>query len=285
MLEKGRAVEGLPVQAAGQTGVSSGRYVERVEEEVSIGSPVEAVSYLQEKIFCPIADCDQEELWVLLMSTKNRVTHQVLVYRGVVNGAQVRVAEVFKHAVGVNAPAIIVAHCHPSGDPEPSAEDIRVTRQLVEAGQLLDIEVLDHVIIGGEGYASLRERGLGFSGVGPARSPPERISEGESEERTELEAWPISSDTTPLFSLGQIVATPGALALCAEAGVRPTQYLSRHVSGDWGLVDPEDGEANEAALVRGGRVLSAYVVPGGQRIWIITEADRSATTLLLPSES
>lgn len=69
--------------------------------------------------------------------------------------------------------------------------------------------------------------------------------------------WPHSCDSTPLFSLGQIVATPGALALCEQAGVRPGEYLGRHVVGDWGLVDPEDGEANEEAVVTGARVFSA----------------------------
>jgi DNA repair protein RadC len=74
----------------------------------------------------------------------------------------VRIGELFRSALKENAAAMIVAHNHPSGDPSPSPEDVSVTRQLVQAGQLLDIDVLDHVIIGRQRYVSLKERGLGF---------------------------------------------------------------------------------------------------------------------------
>ncbi|MBI4282662.1 MAG: DNA repair protein RadC [Chloroflexi bacterium] len=105
---------------------------------------------------------DQEELRVLLLNTKNQVlaTHQV--YRGNVNTSLIRVSELFRMAVRENCPAIIVAHNHPSGDPAPSPEDVEVTRDIVKGGQLLNIEVLDHIIIGRQGYVSLKERGLGF---------------------------------------------------------------------------------------------------------------------------
>jgi len=82
------------------------------------------------------------------------------------------------------------------------------------------------------------------------------------------------------FSVGRVLATPGALGL----GVRLDAYLRRHVAGDWGELDAEDLAANEQALKAGSRLLSAYVVPGGAKLWIITEADRSATTFLLPEE-
>jgi len=86
-----------------------------------------------------------------------------------------------------------------------------------------------------------------------------------------------------LFSLGRLVATPGALTALAAAGENPVDLLARHQSGDWGDVGPEDRRANERDLHEGGRLLSAYHV-GGSRLWIITEADRSATTILLPAE-
>jgi DNA repair protein RadC len=76
----------------------------------------------------------------------------------------IRIAEVFREAVKLNTASILVAHNHPSGDPTPSPEDVAVTRALVEAGKLLDIEVLDHVIIGRSGYSSLKARGFGFPG-------------------------------------------------------------------------------------------------------------------------
>lgn len=88
----------------------------------------------------------------------------------------------------------------------------------------------------------------------------------------------------PLFRLGQVVATPGALANLEEAGQSPAELLNRHVRGDWGELDDEDKAANEAALTKGSRILSAYVLSSGVRLWIITEADRSSTCLLRPDE-
>lgn len=88
----------------------------------------------------------------------------------------------------------------------------------------------------------------------------------------------------PKFSLGQIVATPGAFAALETAGHRPLEFLKRHVQGDWGELDPEDVEENELSLINGLRLLSAYTLKDGTRIWIITEADRSVTTILLPEE-
>ncbi len=106
----------------------------------------------------------------------------------------------------------------------------------------------------------------------------------------------------PLFELGQMVATPGALELLTRHGVEPAALLSRHVTGDWGQLCRDDACANDLAVQHGDRVLSAYVLPmlpagesgesgggadsgeGAARVWIITEADRSSTCLLLPQE-
>ena len=87
-----------------------------------------------------------------------------------------------------------------------------------------------------------------------------------------------------LFPLGQIVATPGALEVLAEAGKEPAELLDRHAAGFWGDVCEEDWRANEEALRRGWRLLSSYKLAGGETIWLITEADRSATTILRPEE-
>ena len=92
------------------------------------------------------------------------------------------------------------------------------------------------------------------------------------------------AQSKPRFHLGQTVATPGALEALCQAGQSPTEFLSRHVVGDWGDVGEEDKQANEIALLDGSRLLSAYRTVLGERIWIITEADRSATTILLPEE-
>lgn len=89
---------------------------------------------------------------------------------------------------------------------------------------------------------------------------------------------------TPLFPLGQVVATPGALEALEQAGQLPHEFLLRHVSGDWGRLDEHDWQENERALVQGIRLFSGYETTLGTRIWVITEWDRSATTILLPSE-
>jgi hypothetical protein len=86
------------------------------------------------------------------------------------------------------------------------------------------------------------------------------------------------------FTLGKVVATPGALEALRESGEDAASYLSRHGSGDWGVVDAADARLNDDALADSSRVLSVYILQSGVRIWIITEADRSATTLLLPDE-
>lgn len=105
---------------------------------------------------------DQEELKVLLLNTKKQVLGIQTVYRGSVSNAVIRAAEVFRPAVRENCPCLIVVHNHPSGDPTPSAEDIQVTRHLAVAGRLLDIELLDHVILGQGRFVSLKEQQLGF---------------------------------------------------------------------------------------------------------------------------
>lgn len=106
---------------------------------------------------------DHEQLRVVVLNTKNRVLLIETLYQGTLTTAEVRVAEVFKTAIRMNGSAILICHNHPSGDPSPSPEDVTLTTQLVQAGRLLDITVLDHLIIGGGQWVSLRERNLGFS--------------------------------------------------------------------------------------------------------------------------
>ena len=109
---------------------------------------------------------DQEHFRVLLLNTKNQVLGITEVYKGNVNSAVIRASEVFQEAVRSNCPAIILVHNHPSGDPTPRPEDVQVTRQLIEAGKLMVIKVLDHVVIGqaaSGGFVSIKEHGLGFS--------------------------------------------------------------------------------------------------------------------------
>jgi DNA repair protein RadC len=101
---------------------------------------------------------DTEQMRVLVLGTKNQVLANLCLYQGTINSAVLRTAEIFRPAIARKAANIVVCHNHPSGDPTPSPEDQDVTKQLVAAGQVLDIEVLDHIIIGNPGYVSLRER-------------------------------------------------------------------------------------------------------------------------------
>jgi len=87
-----------------------------------------------------------------------------------------------------------------------------------------------------------------------------------------------------LFELGQVVGTPGALQALTEAGQLPAELLTRHVTGDWGDLCDEDKEENELSVEQGFRILSAYKLQTGAKVWVITEADRSATTILLPDK-
>jgi DNA repair protein RadC len=132
--------------------------IESPEARPTINSPADAAALVQYEM----SALEQEHLRVILLDTRNHVLDIVEVYRGSVNSSQVRVGEVFKAAIRRGAPAVIVAHNHPSGDPTPSPDDVAVTRAFVQAGKLLDVDVLDHLVIGQGRYVSLKERGLGF---------------------------------------------------------------------------------------------------------------------------
>jgi DNA repair protein RadC len=129
------------------------------EERFVVRSPADVAQLLMAEM----SHLEQEHLRVLYLNTRNRLLGVETIYVGSLNTSHIRVGEVFRDAVKRNCAAIIVAHNHPSGDPTPSPEDVEVTRQLVAAGKLLDIEVLDHLIVGQQRFVSLRERGLGFT--------------------------------------------------------------------------------------------------------------------------
>jgi DNA repair protein RadC len=104
----------------------------------------------------------QEQVRVILLDSGQRVIAIPTVYTGTINTSVLRVSEIFREAITRNSPAIILVHNHPSGDPSPSPEDIELTRTLIAAGNLLDIQVFDHLIIGQPGWVSLKEMRLGF---------------------------------------------------------------------------------------------------------------------------
>lgn len=143
-----------------QASLELGRRVLQADtgEQLLIHSPADAANFLMYEMF----NLTQEHLRVILLNTQNRVIALPTVYVGSLNTSVVRVAELFKPAIVHNAAAVIVVHNHPSGDCSPSPEDVGVTRHLVQAGEMLSIPVLDHIILGRHRFVSLKERQLGF---------------------------------------------------------------------------------------------------------------------------
>ena len=123
-----------------------------------IKTPAEVAQYLIPRL----GQLEQEEVHTVSLDSRNRIIATEMIYRGCVNSAGIRVCEIFRQAVRNNASSIVLAHNHPSGDSSPSADDVYTTREVVRAGKLLDIETLDHLVIAGNTYTSLKERGLGF---------------------------------------------------------------------------------------------------------------------------
>ena len=124
------------------------------EEKYQIRTPADAANL----VMPDMAFLAFEQLRVLVLDTKNRVIDNVPLYKGTINSSVLRAAEIFRLAIVRNCPAIIICHSHPSGDPIPSPEDLEATKQLVEAGKVLDVNVVDHLVIGHNRFVSLKER-------------------------------------------------------------------------------------------------------------------------------
>jgi DNA repair protein RadC len=149
-------LSGAPARRLGWALELSRRLAVRAAEP---GWRIRAPTDVGERLRPAMGQLEQEELRVLLLNTKNVVTGMVTVYLGNLAGSSVRVGEVFRDAVRRQAAAIVVVHNHPSGDPSPSADDLRITADLAQAGRLLDIELLDHVVVARDGWVSLRALG------------------------------------------------------------------------------------------------------------------------------
>jgi DNA repair protein RadC len=138
--------------------------LESLGEKYIISKPAD----VQKLMAHNLASKDQEELWVLALSTRNQVLKNQMLYVGTVNHSSVRLAEIFEVPMRCHASALIVVHNHPSGDPNPSEEDMRFTEELVKAGRLMDIGVLDHIILAREGFCSIRQEGrISFNSLQP----------------------------------------------------------------------------------------------------------------------
>ncbi len=132
--------------------------LELPDERPVIHSPADAAALVEYEM----AGLSKENLWVINVDTRNRVINIEKIYVGSLNASMVRVGELFKAAIQRDAAAMLIVHNHPSGDPTPSPEDVGLTRAVVQAGKLLDVEVLDHLVIGQGKWVSMKERGLGF---------------------------------------------------------------------------------------------------------------------------
>jgi len=182
------------------------------EDRPTIHSPADAAALLQHEM----GILEQEHLRTILLDTRNRVIVIEEVYHGNLNSAQVRVAEVFREAIRRNAAALIVCHNHPSGVADPSPDDVAVTRSIVQAGKLLDVDVLDHLIIGRGRFVSLKERGLGFDG---------RVSETSSDYRLRSVRSTIQEDDDLIYAYTRSQALADSVLLdvsqmASEAGFR-----------------------------------------------------------------
>src|SRR5579884_573668 len=142
-------------------------------EGQQVRSPADLASYLAPEL----ADLAQEQLRVVLLDTKNHILGTQLVYQGGINATAIRLADCFREAVARGAASVVFAHNHPTGDPTPSPEDVRLTRDAGQVGELLGIELLDHIVVGRQGHVSLRELGLYRP---PGTALPERSEQGRS---------------------------------------------------------------------------------------------------------
>ncbi len=133
--------------------------LEAPELSGAISSPADAAELVRYEMQGLV----QEQLWVILLDTRNRKIWIDKVYTGSLNASMVRVGELFRAAIQRSAASIILVHNHPSGDPSPSPEDVSLTRAAVEAGKLMDVEVLDHLVIGHGKFVSMKEKSLGFA--------------------------------------------------------------------------------------------------------------------------
>jgi DNA repair protein RadC len=125
----------------------------QVDARYKISSPADAANL----VMLEMAYLDNEQMRILLLDSKGQLVEKVSLYQGTVNSSALRAAEIFRPAVIRNCPALLLCHNHPSGDPAPSPEDIQTTKQLVAAGRVLNIELVDHLVIGQQRFVSLKE--------------------------------------------------------------------------------------------------------------------------------
>ncbi len=166
-LSRAQPVELLAVKGLGESGLAALQAALELGRRAQLGAEVErkqirSPADAADLMMGEMSLLEQEHLRVMLLDTRNRVLATPTIYVGNLNTSIVRTGELFRAAIRWNAAALIVFHNHPSGSPDPSPEDVAVTRNIISAGKMMDIDLLDHIIIGRNCYVSLKERGLGF---------------------------------------------------------------------------------------------------------------------------
>lgn len=131
---------------------------ESTNEKPLVSKPEDAIELVRYEL----RGKEQEELWVMMLSSRNRMLQIDKLYKGSLNSSSVRIAELFKTAIRINAAAVILFHNHPSGDAKESSEDVNLTKTALEAGKMLDIKVLDHIIIAGGDFVSIKKQHPGL---------------------------------------------------------------------------------------------------------------------------
>lgn len=162
-LEEMCQIHGLGMAKAAQIKAAIELGSRMAKEQASENGPISSPQAAAELIQLDMQGLRQEQLRVILLDTRNKLLSVETVYVGSLNQSLVRVGELFRMAIQKSAASLILAHNHPSGDPTPSPEDVALTRSVVQAGKLLDIEVLDHLVIGYGKFVSMKEKGLGFA--------------------------------------------------------------------------------------------------------------------------
>ena len=175
---------------------------------------------LADRLILQMGRLEREELRVVLLDTKNHVLRVATVYQGNVNSSLVRVGELYRDAVRLDAAGVILVHNHPSGDPTPSPDDLHLTAAALAAGRLLDIQLLDHLVIGHDAFVSLRDRGVAFDRPDMStrrdRSSVDRPARDSRSDRGCLAAGPVDQGLGETFGAG--VAKQG----CSPSGSVPS---------------------------------------------------------------
>ena len=146
--------------ATGEQILAAARQV--IDQKMQRGTSLESPANVREYLRTKLAGYDYEVFSLLTLDNRHRLIEYIELFRGTIDGASVHPREVVRETLRVNAAAVIFAHNHPGMDPSPGSDDIHVTRELVKAGKLLEIDVHDHLVISGGRFTSMRERGLGF---------------------------------------------------------------------------------------------------------------------------